>query len=68
MPSSKLNRIAIYVSATLIILLVIFALLRNRADDVTLHQANVMLKNHTVKKVLVSKEYVYLKTDDNFIE
>ncbi len=64
MPSSKLNRIAIYVSAGLIILLVIFALVRNRADDVTLNQANAMLENHTVQKVVVSKEYVYLKTND----
>jgi len=65
MPSSKINRIAIYVSATLIILLLLFALLRNRADDVTLNQANAMLENHTVSKVVVSKEYVYLKTNDN---
>lgn len=65
MPSSKMNRIAIYVSATLIVLLMLFALLRNRADDVTLNQANAMLENHTVQKVLVSKEYVYLKTNDN---
>ncbi len=43
----------------------IFALVRNRADDVTLNQANAMLENHTVKKVVVSKEYVYLKTNDN---
>ena len=65
MLNSKTNRIAIYVSATLMILLILFALLRNRADDVTLNQANAMLENHTVKKVLVSKEYVYLKTNDN---
>ena len=65
MPSSKLNRILIYASASLIILLVIFALVRNRADDVTLNQASAMLENHTVKKVVVSKEYVYLKTNDN---
>ena len=65
MPSSKLNRIAIYVSASLIILLVIFALVRDRSDDVTLNQANAMLENHTVQKVVVSKEYVYLKTNDN---
>jgi len=65
MPSSKTNRIAIYVSATLIILLVLFALLRNRADDVTLNQANAMLENRTVQKVVVSKAYVYLKTNDN---
>jgi len=62
----KTNRIAIYVSAILLILLVIFAIVKNKADDITLSRANVMLENKLVTKVVVSKEYVYLKTKDNF--
>ncbi|MFK5937441.1 MAG: AAA family ATPase [Sulfurimonas sp.] len=66
MLSSKSNRIALYVSAFFIIALVIFAIMRNRADDITLNNAKKILKNHTVTKVVVSKDYVFLKTKDNF--
>ena len=63
MLNSKSNRIALYVSAFLIVSLVMFAVFRDNATAVTLNNANAMLQNHTVKKVIVSKEYVYLKTD-----
>jgi len=62
MPTSKSNRIALYLSAFIIIVLVLFAVLRDNADSVTLSQANTMLQNKSVEKVIVSKEYVYLKT------
>ena len=65
MLSSKSNRIAIYVSASLIVLLIIFAIVRDNADDIALGAANAMLENHSVEKVVVSKEYVYLKTKDD---
>ena len=66
MLNSKSNRIILYVSAFFIIALVIFAMMRNRADDITLNQAKKILKNHTVTKVVVSKDYVYLKTKNEF--
>ena len=66
MLSSNKNRIALYASAVLIILLVLFAMLRDNADAITLSQANQILQDHSVKKVVVSKEYVYLKTDNGF--
>ncbi len=66
MLNSKTNRIMIYVSAFLIIALVVFALLRDTADSITLSKAKTILKNHTVKKVVVSKEYIYLKTDKDY--
>ncbi len=62
MPTSKVNRLAIYLSAFIIIILVLFALLRDNADSITLSQANVILADKSVKKVIISKEYVYLKT------
>jgi len=62
MPTSKLNRLAIYLSAFIIIILILFAVLRDNAGSITLSQANVMLENRSVEKVIVSKEYVYLKT------
>ncbi len=66
MPSSKINRIALYVSAFLIISLVLFAILRDNAESITLSDATKILSNHKVEKVVASKEYVYLKTDNHF--
>ena len=66
MPTSKTNRIALIVSAFVIIALVLFALLRDNADAITLNQANSLLQNKSVKKVIVTKEYVYLKTDNGY--
>ena len=62
MLNSKTNRIALYISATVIILLVLFALLRDNAHSVTLSEANTMIQEKSVKKVIATKEYVYLKT------
>lgn len=66
MPESKTNRIAIYVSAFIIIILILFALLRDKADAITLNQAKELLKNHSVEKVVATKKYVYLKTKNGY--
>ncbi len=62
----KINRIALYVSAFVVVALVLFAALRDNADQITLRDATEILNNHTVKEVTVTKEYVYLKTDNDF--
>jgi len=66
MPESKANRIAIYVSAFFIIFLVLFALFRDSSESITLSQAQAMLQDHSVKKVVATKEYIYLKTDNGY--
>jgi len=66
MLNSKTNRIILIVSAFFIIALVLFAILRDTADEITLKNANTILDNHSVKKVTVTKDYVYLKTDNHF--
>lgn len=66
MPTSKTNKIALYLSAFIIISLILFAILRDNADSITLRDAKELLENHQVTKVVVSKEYVYLKTQKNF--
>ncbi|QOP45588.1 AAA family ATPase [Sulfurimonas paralvinellae] len=66
MPSSKTNRIALIASAFVIIALILFAMLRDNADAITLNQANSLLQSKSVKKVIVTKEYVYLKTDNGY--
>lgn len=62
MLSSKTNRVFLYVSASLIIILIAFAIVRDNADDITLNEATKILQNNSVTKVVASKDYVYLKT------
>lgn len=66
MPNSKTNRILLYVSTFIIIALVLFAILRDNASDITLYNAQKILDNHSVKSVTITKDYVYLKTDNEF--
>lgn len=68
MPTSKINRIALYASAFIIIALVLFAILRDNADSITLTQAKAILSNRSVTKVVASKEYVYLKTQEGYFK
>ncbi|QFR43386.1 AAA family ATPase [Sulfurimonas xiamenensis] len=63
MVESKSNRIALYVSAFLVIILVLFAILRDNAESITLKEATKILKDHSVKSVVASQDFVYLKTD-----
>jgi len=66
MQVSKTNKIALFTSAIIIVLLVLFAVFRDNADAITLNQAIQMLNNKDVEKVVVSKEYVYLKTQKGY--
>jgi len=66
MPNSKINRILLFVSAFFIIALILFAILRDNACEITLKEAQQILNNHTVKSVSITKDYVYLKTDNDF--
>ncbi|WP_455756141.1 AAA family ATPase [Sulfurimonas sp.] len=65
MLNSKTNRMALYVSSFLVIALVLFAVLRDNADQITLNEATAMLDNHSVKTVVATQEYVYLKTKND---
>jgi len=62
MLNSKTNRIALYVSAFFVIALVLFAILRDNATQITLNEANKLLSSQTVKSIVITKQYVYLKT------
>ncbi len=62
MPSLKLNRIVILVSAVIIVLLVLFALLRDNSRNITLQKANELLRNGQVKELVASSDYLFLKT------
>ena len=66
MPSSKLNRIILVLSVVIIIGLVLFAVLRDNADAITLKKAQDLLAKKAVERVVVTKEYVYLKTKKGY--
>ncbi len=66
MLNSSTNRIALYISTFLVISLILFAIFRDNADSITLNKANKILKEKSVKNVVVTKKYVYLKTDKEF--
>jgi ATP-dependent metalloprotease FtsH len=63
MRESKTNRVVLIASAVLIIILVLFALLRDNADEISLKKAKEILDNKSVKSVVASADYIYLKTE-----
>ncbi len=63
MLTSKSNRLTLFISAFIIVALILFALLRDTADAVTLNEAIKLLDAKKVEKVVVTKKYVYLKTE-----
>ena len=66
MLDSKKNRIVLISSAFVVIALILFALLRDNADPITLKDAQNILSNHSVKSVKITKKYIYLKTENHF--
>ena len=68
MLTSKTNRISLYISAIIITLLVLFALLRDNSESITLAQANSILNDKSVEKVVYSKDYVYLSTQHKYFK
>lgn len=68
MLESKTNRITLYVSTFFILILMLFALMRDNADTITLSEAIKLLDSKEVKSVVASDEYVYLKTQKDFFK
>ena len=66
MLESKTNRIALYLSAFVIIALVLFAVFRDNSQVVSLSQATKLLEEKSVKKVIATKQYIFLKTDNGY--
>ena len=64
MASSKSNRLILIISAVLVLALVVYALLRDRSELISLSSAKEMIFNKQVEKVIESKKYLYLKTSD----
>lgn len=63
MVGSKTNRVALYASAFLVVILVLFAVLRDNAESISLKDAAAILQNKNVKSVVASEDFIYLQTD-----
>ena len=63
--NSRQNRIVLYVSAFILIGLFIYAFSRDSSTLIPLEKAQQLLKSDQVQKVLVSDEYLYLKTPEH---
>ncbi|QFR49215.1 AAA family ATPase [Sulfurimonas lithotrophica] len=60
----KTNRLLIYISSFFIIILVLFAVFRDNSESITLLEAKKILNEKSVENVVVTKEYVFLKTQN----
>ncbi|MDX1295769.1 MAG: AAA family ATPase [Sulfurimonadaceae bacterium] len=63
--NSRQNRIVLYASAFILIGLFIYAFSRDTSTLVSLDKATHLVETNQVQKVLVSEEYIYLKTSGN---
>ena len=66
MLESKTNRRLLYISALIIVLLVLFAIFRDNSEPITLKNTKKIIENRVVKNVIYSNEYVYLETDSGY--
>ena len=58
----KTNRMALYISAFFVVVLVLFAIFRDNSENITLNQAKKILNDKSVESIIATKEYAYLKT------
>ena len=65
MLSSKTNKIALYISAFLVIALVLFAILRDNSTPVSLGEADRILSGNDIVNIVATKKYVYIKTSED---
>ena len=63
--NSKQNRIILIVSATIILALVAFAILRDTSQVASLNKVTKLVKAKKIKHILQSEETYYIKTEDS---
>ncbi len=62
----KTNSLMIYISAGLIVVLLLFALLRDNYDNISLKEARKILNGNSVRSVVSTEKYLFIKTDSNY--
>lgn len=66
-PNFNRNQLILAVSGGIVIVLLLFALLRDSADAVTLGQATKLIENNQIEKAFSEGEYTYFVTKENGI-
>ena len=64
-PNFNRNQLILAASGGIVIVLLLFALLRDSADVVTLDQASKLIENNQIEKAFSEGEYTYFATKDN---
>lgn len=64
----KTKNLSLYLSAFFLVGLIVFAVFRDTSTSITLRDAQQILDDKLVEKVVVTKEYVYLKTKDDLFK
>lgn len=64
--NSKKTRLTLYVSAFIVVGLILFASLRDTSSLISLEKARELLAGNSVTKVISSNEYVYLETEQGY--
>jgi len=62
LPTSKTNKLVLVISALMLVALMLFAILRDNAKSISLLELNQIIANEKISKVIMSKEFVYLRT------
>ncbi|MFA6759761.1 MAG: ATP-dependent metallopeptidase FtsH/Yme1/Tma family protein [Sulfuricurvum sp.] len=63
MQNLRSNRLLLAISSILLAILVLFALLRDSSKDITLNEASKLLDGGSIKSIIATDEYVYLKAE-----
>ena len=64
MLNSKTNKIALYVSAFLVVALVLFAILRDNSSNISLREAERLLSGNDIVNIVATKKHIYIKTSE----
>jgi len=62
--TSKTNKILLLVSSVTIVILILFAIFRDNTKLISLADTNKLIENKKINKVVISKEFTYIKTDN----
>lgn len=64
MLNSSTNKIALYISAFVVVALVLFAILRDNSTHISLTEADRILSGNDIISIVATKKYVFIKTSE----
>ncbi|MDB2562343.1 AAA family ATPase [Sulfurimonas sp.] len=65
MLNSKTNKMALYISAFVVVVLVLFAILRDNSTHISLREADNLLSGNDIVNIVATKKYIYIKTSED---